>query len=309
MFSLNRMGGCLLLIGFSLSGCTTLRPQIPKLIDPATGAACYPISEFQADLMKYRAAISEGKIAGATLVRDRMIARIRLEIETNYRLFEMRLYENRAVFDTGADWVELALAASVTAVGGEAIKTALGAVLTAAKGAHLSVDKNWFREKNSEAILTAMQAERNKKLVIITRKMTQGDASQYSFDEAWADLVEFFYAGTLENGLMALSSRAGKEAEEAKNERKTVEEHRAEMFTLQKAAPEDIVMVEKLSEWLEQMRKKKDVKSARDILEALKQKPGAQDDPFGVLQDLIRKAEDHGSWLALYEAFRKVMGK
>lgn len=270
-----------------ITGCATTTPAVPKTLNYATPQTMYSLSDFDQDLKDYRAAYKANQIDEATRLRNSMIQRIRVEIELNYKVFVGDLSSGRAAFETAADFEELAMAAAITITGGARVKTVLGAILTATKGVRISYDKNWFKEKTTETIIAAMEAERNKKLLIITGKMANSTAAQYTFDEAQADLVDFFYAGTLEGGIVALSSETGKSASDAKNDVQNAERQR--IWTLQRASAQAIISVEQLTDRLRALVQKPDQAEAKRILGALTPPivPKAGEDVFDLLWQQI----------------------
>jgi hypothetical protein len=277
----------LLVFSFFITGCETTSPTLPKVVDPGGDMVKYAPRQFGDDVKVYRTAIKENRITDATIVRDTMIQRVRLEIDGNYHQFEQKLFGDRAYFATAADWVELGLAGATTVVAGEGTKTILGAVLTATKGARLSLDKNFFREKTTETIMSAMQAERLKRLTLITQKMTSGTAAQYSWDEAWVDLLDYFYAGTIENALLSIAGQTGSEVSGAKIENREAEKDRADAFSLQKASKGAILSVRQLTRLRIKLKKEKKVGAAKSILDELGVKYAPDADVFKALQDQI----------------------
>lgn len=205
----------LLVSACMFSGCSTVNgPRVPKALDFNGSSTNLSTAAFQTNLKEYSVEMNKKTTVGytnATFLRDQMINSIRVEIEMNYRSFEQNLYSGRASFNTAADITELALAGAATITHGEQAKTVISAVLLAAKGSRLSYDKNFFREKTTEAIIASMQSERSKKLTQIINGMGL-NAEKYPFEQAWVDLVDFFYAGTIEGGLLALTSDAGNNA-------------------------------------------------------------------------------------------------
>jgi len=289
-----------------LAGCSTTGPELPKVLRSGGSTVAYTADDFNGDQKLYRDAYKAAKTNEATIFRDSMIQRIRVEMDLTYHTFEGQLYDDRALLNTGSDWVELGLAGATTAFGGQTTKTALAAILTGFKGARLSFDKNWFREKTTETILSSMESERNKKLLLITGKMTASNAMQYTFDEALADLLDYFYAGTLQGALQTMSVQTGKAAADSKTEISDSTKKRIEM--LQKAGLPEILTVEQLTDRLGELARAKDVTEATRILSALPTpitpKPG--DDVFKLLQEQIRtlNPNDKTTIAAFAKAFK-----
>ena len=215
-----------LLCGSILVGCARHgTPKIPMAISRSPMTE-YAISEFQIDYGKYKTLAEGSELEEAQILRDRMINRIEVEIERSYREFEAKLFYGRGVGNVAADIVELGLSASIGSVDGVAVKDLLATSLTSFKGTRLSIDKNFFREKTTEIIISKMQADRDRVRNRITEKMSRLSIREYPFEEAWRDLVEHFFTGTLQGGVQGLANDAGHDAEEAKQETDRLEELR-----------------------------------------------------------------------------------
>ncbi|MCC7388456.1 MAG: hypothetical protein IT431_06770 [Phycisphaerales bacterium] len=186
----------------------------------------YLVGQFDADLVRYRAAVDGADFATARRLRDMMINRIRADIRLNSGEFEDQLRHDMARWATGADVTELGLALATTVVGGEQTKTVLGAILTAVKGSRISIDKNYFREKSSEALIAMLRASRVEQDNQIVGKMSSLDVMGYPFEEAWNDLVDLYYAGTLTSALQRLSEKAGATADQAREDQAELTEQR-----------------------------------------------------------------------------------
>ena len=196
-------------------------PFAPK--EPVVFAfAPYTLADYDTDNREYISKMGVDNVDAATRIRNRMISRIRRDIEFNYRRYELDIFAGRAAFDTFADFAKLGLSLAGTVTGGEVTKTVLAAVATTAQGAHLSVSKNFFREKTTQVIVSSMRAAREDLLNDIVKKMANLKADSYSFDEAFTDLVEFFYAGTLHGAIQQIASTEGEKVERAKEARRNI---------------------------------------------------------------------------------------
>lgn len=219
---------CVAASALLFAGCIHInRPNVPPVVD---STAEYSNTAFQADYNSYTALIKAGdsaSLAQARVLRDHMVNRVEVDIEKNYREFEQSLTSTNAGIQTGGDAVELGLSAAIGVVGATDVKDLLAASLTGFKGTRLSFDKNLFREKTTEILLAKMQASRDDVRNRITRKLTDLDVRGYSFDEAWHDLVEYFYAGTLPAAFQQLANDAGQSAAAAKQEKKDIDINRA----------------------------------------------------------------------------------
>ena len=220
-------------------GCSARmdKPRTPATLKSNSSTVLYTVDEFKKDRIDYKAAF-DTDIDKARRLRDAIINRIRLDVEANYRDYESTLFFDRAKTNLGADFLELSLAFATTVSNGERVKTVLGAVLSGVKGTRLSYDKNFFRERTVEIIISKMQASRDEVKNRIIQKMSALPADKYTLEEAMGDLVEFFHAGTLQGGIQALANEAGKAAIDAKEEAEKIDLFRVvsedEVITLEK---------------------------------------------------------------------------
>ena len=111
--------------------------------------------------------------------------------------------------------MQLGLTAATTVVGASDVKDILSATSTAFHGTWTSVDKNFFRDKTTEAIISQMRATRKTKQAQIITNLANRDAASYPLDAAWIDLVDFYYAGTVPSALVEIASNAGSNAQQA----------------------------------------------------------------------------------------------
>jgi len=209
-----------------LTGCVHInRPPIPATLDPGNQAK-YSVDAFNHAYTNYQQLLQSGEYEKAKLQRDSIINRIEVDVEGNYREYEGKLSSTRATVDTLSDVTQLGLSAATGVIGNVDIKDMLAASLTAFKGSKLSFDKNFFREKTTEILISKMQESRDKVRNRITKKMAL-PVQQYAFEEAWRDLVEFFYSGTLQSALVQLANDAGADAAAAKKQAETIDIKRA----------------------------------------------------------------------------------
>jgi hypothetical protein len=148
-------------------------------------------------------------------LRNKMVYGILSEIDFVFFDYETNLFVNEGRFRVGADFLELGLAAGSTITNGARTKTVLGAVLTGVTGLNLSVDKNFFRQQTAQAIMSSMEANRDRIKTIILQQLGQ-DTTTYPFAAARSDLIKYFFAGTLAGGLQQINQQAATEAETQK---------------------------------------------------------------------------------------------
>jgi hypothetical protein len=209
-----------------VAGCGTLRSKPPVTVSNGTPITQFSEKDFGAAQEEYRAAMERLDYDKATVVRDRTIFRIRVDVDGWFADLEERLYQQRAGFNTLADFAELGLAGAGALTHGEHAKTVLATILGVGKGTRLSYDKNWFREKGTESLINAMRAGRNSKLAGILNKMTANRANKYTLEEAWSDMIAYYQAGTLQGGLLSLLANTGEQAAKSEQTVKAANEAR-----------------------------------------------------------------------------------
>ncbi len=220
---------CLALLLFvlpALTGCfSTMAPKRPQTLAPAVAA--YPAREYSSDVATYRDDIKTRDYTGARALRDQIVYRALADIESGYGRFEVQLTTSRASESVLADTAQLGLTAATTVAAAGDVKDILAASLSGLQGTQLSLDKNFFREKTTEALISQMRADRkNLEAQIITRLATQDviastdpasskAVAAYPLDAAWIDVIQYYYAGTVPSALVSIATATGNNASTA----------------------------------------------------------------------------------------------
>ncbi|MBA4138687.1 MAG: hypothetical protein C0518_15385 [Opitutus sp.] len=217
----------LLFLGVLLvTGCLQTTAVAPKPVRFDENSADFD-SKFKLLKEEYDSAVgTNAATAKARVARDRLIFSLRVEIDKWYAQLEQDLYESRASFNSWGDFLELGMAGAGAIATPVHTKTVWATLLSATKGTRLSIDKNWFREKATESLINAMRAGRNLQLAQIISKMTASNAAQYTFEEAWGDLISYHQAGTLQGGLVLLAATSGEQAKEAEDKAEQAQQAR-----------------------------------------------------------------------------------
>ena len=212
---------CLLALTASLSGCAGRleRPRLPDVfVDPPPNNAsngAYTLTSFNEDFTAYKAA-TQGPIPAeptATALRNKMVYGVMAEIDYVYHDYEIALFMDQSNFKVATDVLQLGLGMASTITNGARAKTVLSAVLTGFTGTTLSIDKNFFRQQTVQALVSSMQAGRDRTKAIIVQRMNNETVSTYPFQAARSDLATYFFAGTLPAALQQLSQTAAAHAE------------------------------------------------------------------------------------------------
>ena len=204
------------LFALTFTGCVGRfeRPSIPPVIavpsPDKTGN--YTLASYADDLKNYAAATGDA----VTALRNKMVYSVLAEIDYVYYDYETKLFLNEGRFNVGADFLQLGMAAGGTLTNGARGKTILSALLTGVTGVNLSVDKNFFRQQTVQAITSSMEANRDRIKTVILQQLSSKDTTAYPYQAARADLIHYFFAGTLPSGLQQLNQDAGSNAKSEK---------------------------------------------------------------------------------------------
>ena len=289
-----------LLVSLLLTGCSLRHPKPPAAIAAGNAATSYSSDEFDKDLKDYRDAVNAQppQLEKALQLRDVIIGRVVAHVQVNYKKYEESLFYNRALFDTGSDILGIAVTTAATISNGERVKSILAATATALTGSQLSISKNYFREKTTEILITKMQASRETIRSRIIGKMRM-PPDQYSFDEAWSDLVDFYYAGTIQGALLALSQQVGEQAEVARTEVKKVDKDRVDAY-LKRTSAQEVKQTDRLHSAIREIEKANNLQEARRILAEIGFPPLPSDTPekiWAALKAKHEEAEDNSDLL------------
>jgi hypothetical protein len=194
-----------------LSGCAGRieGPKPPPEIAPQT--ASYTADDYAKDLKAYAAATGADQVS----LRNKMVYSIAAEIDYAFYNYETQLFLEEGNFHVGADFIQLGLAAASTVSPAARTKTILSALLSGVTGVNLSVDKNYFKQQTVQAITSSMEANRDRVKTGILQQLKL-DITAYPFSAARADLIHYFFAGTLNAGLQQLTQTAAASAQDQK---------------------------------------------------------------------------------------------
>jgi hypothetical protein len=141
-------------------------------------------------------------------VRNGILADMIYLADVNFNKFKATLYAGRAVFDTTNDLSILGLGAAGALTPAAATKAILAAVSGGLAGAHVSINKNFFQEQATTALIAKMEASR-KKILALMRTEMKLDISAYSLSQGLSDIGEYYDAGTILGALEDITVTAG----------------------------------------------------------------------------------------------------
>lgn len=201
-----------LLLIFMIEGCSTFRCAPPPT-DLYTKEAYTP-EKYEADLDLYKQAINMK--GDGTRYRDAIVYSTAAEIDKNYNNFKNSFFGERAWTETSFDITQIGLGTFGALAGGETVNL-LAAISTGVAGTRLSFNKNFFKERSSDLLLSRMDALRAEKWAEICLKLVQSD-SIYSLREAERDLVEYYQRGSLQAAFQNITAESGAAQKNADDE-------------------------------------------------------------------------------------------
>lgn len=201
----------ILVLGILLIGCASLPKSRP---DPPT----YQPTMFKTLNEKYKKPesipIDLNKLTADQ--RNHILEDLIFLIDVNYHQFENDLYKGRALFETATDLAIVALGAAGALVDASGTQAILAAISTTVGGGRVSINKNYFREQSTNALISTMRASRKAKLNFIRDAETLS-ITEYPMSRALVDIVEYYNAGTIVGAFETIVSEAGeKERKNAK---------------------------------------------------------------------------------------------
>ena len=135
--------------------------------------------------------------------------------DVNYYKFTGGLYQGRAVFDTTSDLAMLGLGGAGALTPAAGTKAILAAISAGIAGSRVSINKNFFHDQASMALIAKMDAARKSKLALIQDAMAKLSVKDYPLSRGLAQISEYYNAGTIIGALQDITATAGEEKAKA----------------------------------------------------------------------------------------------
>jgi hypothetical protein len=212
----------ILVLGILLSGCASVmesRPNLPTYQPTVVETLSQKYSKPESiptDLNKLTAD-----------QRNNILEDLIFLIDVNYHQFENDLYKGRALFDTTTDLAIIALGAAGALIDASGTQAILAAISTTIGGGRVSINKNYFREQSTNALISTMRASRKAKLNFIRDAETLS-ISEYPMSRALVDIVDYYNIGTIVGAFESIVSEAGEK--ERKNTKEIEQKVRRKTF-------------------------------------------------------------------------------
>jgi hypothetical protein len=251
---------CILMIG----GCATFQfaPTQPSLYTQQT----YTPEEYKADLALYQG--DKATVAEKTRFRDKIVYSTASEIDKNYREFKNSFFGERAATETLLDITQIGLGTAGTIAGGITTVNILAAISTGVAGSRLSFNKNFFKEKSPDLLLSRMDALRAGQWLQIYQKL-QKDAAAYPLYEAERDLIAYFEKGTLQAAFQDVIAESGAAQQKADSDIKKQIEAKYGVFMGDPAPASDLEAIATLYKEFNELKGSDKENRAKKILDLL----------------------------------------
>lgn len=192
-----------------LCACSTLTgyPKSPQ-DDDTEIAANQPY--FAPDVRQREDDPSDAKRNGLTRqeYRDTVVYGRISVIDIRYLQFQKALAGTNNGISTGADLTVLLLNGFGATTGAAAAKAALAAASAGVIGAKAAINTDLFYQKTLPALITQMEAARQKQLSTIKTGLNKS-VDEYPLGEALNDVLNYYVAGTLPSAVQQVTSKAG----------------------------------------------------------------------------------------------------
>jgi hypothetical protein len=197
----------LVLLILTLSGCSTGilkgRPEPLAFQGQLTKALIEKYSKTNA-IPSDGSSITEDK-------RNQILNDLIYLTDVNYYKFTGALYEGRAMFDTSSDLTMLGLGAAGALTPAASTKAILAAISGGIAGSRVSINKNFFQEQATTALIAKMDAARKTQLALMQDAMAKLSVKDYPLSRGLAQVAEYYNAGTLVGALQNITATAGAE--------------------------------------------------------------------------------------------------
>ena len=149
------------------------------------------------------------------LIRDEYVNARISAIDIHFGEFEMALFQEGVGTGIATDWIKLALGGAGALYAGAS--QALSAAAAGIEGAKASFDKQAFFANTITTLFAAMDANRRTVQVRIRKGLDQSVAN-YPLTQAFADLEDYYLAGTIPGALIGINADSGAKGEKAQNQ-------------------------------------------------------------------------------------------
>jgi hypothetical protein len=175
---------------------------------------------------EYLAAQAINDEANARKLRDSIVMNRMHAYDIEYDNFKKSLTSYGNTLTTGSDLVVLILNGVGATIGGAGAKSALAAASGGVVGAQGDINKDLFFQKTIPAIISQMDANRDKAALPLVSGMNQ-DTSKYSLQTAERDLEHYKIAGNVVDAISNITQQAQNAKDTAQDQ---IQSYRTSVF-------------------------------------------------------------------------------
>lgn len=126
-------------------------------------------------------------------------------VNIRFAQYERGIYHANATISTAADIAVLGVTAAGTLAGGNDTKAILSAIAAGLTGSRIAYEKNFLFEYAAPVLIARMHCLREAKLVEINKKMVEKGIREYSLEQGFIDIQEYFYSATMIGALQDIN--------------------------------------------------------------------------------------------------------
>jgi hypothetical protein len=212
------------LIIFSLlTGCSTYLPSQPRFsstillpkghLDGGDNKVVRTPTQYKSKITQPVPLSCEAAESTDATVKDRnsCIRELETDINGSFAEYQIQLQSDIAKTNSFLNITGIGLSAASTAAGGASAKTILSAIGTGIGGIRTSISEDFLFKSTIQTLSSQMVADRAKVATRIASAM-KSDMDSYSIHDAYGDLLDYYYAGTLLSALQSVNADAGAKA-------------------------------------------------------------------------------------------------
>ena len=190
------------LLSLVFSGCATFQGGMPNL--PFNTEEELGIVKTE---LKDAASVKTYYAAPSVETRNKFIASRLVITNIEYLKYIKNLSAEESQIHSATDILVLSLDAISTAMSPVNTKTVLSGVSSITGGTRMAIDKNAYHDKTMSALISTMNAQR-KEILNRLLKGTVLDLNGYPFEQALADISDYYLAGTINGALSSIQHDA-----------------------------------------------------------------------------------------------------
>lgn len=211
-----------LMITVLLTGCESYLPSQPRFrstillpkghVEGNNALVRTPTKYMSNIVQPVPASCEHAEAGGATQAqRNDCIIDLETDINSAFKEYQIQLQSDISKTNSVLNITGIGLSAASTAAGGTTAKTILSAVATGVGGVKTSISEDFLFKSTLQTLSSQMVADRSKISAHISASMKLG-LDAYPLRQAYGELLDYYYAGTLLSALQTINTDTGVKA-------------------------------------------------------------------------------------------------